>query len=272
VKGQLLFLLTEVLKAALGHLWRFCLWALTLVLVLAAGTALLLLPAGSEANRPVTQAFLLATLSPELSEQDIDELAWRVWEQDGVGQVNFRFPGEEEPAAVQDRTLVVLLGDPALRSQVQERLVSEAGILDVRYLERTVKPPPHLPSVARILALVGLVLGLALALFLGRWAMGRLAQSWNEAMNLLRTSGLPESTLRLPFLAIGAFVGLVGALVYVGFLWGALSWAQGEQVVRQAVPLFFSCGPLATALGLLVGILLGVVGGVLGYPPRTDHS
>ena len=272
MKGQLLFLFTEVLKAASGHLWRFCLWALTLVLVLAAGTALLLLPAGGEGSRPVTRAYLLATLSPELSEQDIDELAWRLWEQDGVEQVSFRFPGEEEPAAVQDRTLVVLLTDPALRSQVQEKLASEAGILDVRYLERTVKPPPHLPSVARILALVGLVLGLALALFLGRWAMGRLAQSWNEELNLLRAAGLPESTLRLPFLALGAFVGLVGALVYVGLLWGALSWAQGEQVVRQAVPLLFSCGPLATALGLLAGILLGVVGGMLGYSPRADHS
>jgi len=272
VKGEFLFLLTEALKVALGHLWRFGLWALTLVLVLAAGTALLLLPAGSEAHRPVTQAFLLATLSPELSEQDIDELAWRIWEQGGVDRVNFRFPGEEEPTTVQDRTLVVLLGDPAIRPQVQEQLAQAAGILDVRYLERTVKPPPRLPSVARILALVGLVLGLSLALWLGRWAMGKQAESWSEAIHLLRTSGLPEFTLRLPFLVMGAFVGLVGALIYVGLLWGALSWAQGAQAVRQVVPLFLTCGPLATALGLLVGILLGAVGGVLGYPPRRAHS
>ncbi|MBC7098588.1 hypothetical protein H5T52_05660 [Candidatus Bipolaricaulota bacterium] len=272
MKTNLLFLFSELLKAARGQLKGILLWALALVLALAAGTALLVLPGGGEESRPFTQAFLLASLSPDLSEQDINELAWHIWEREGVGQVSFRFPGEEEPTAIEERTLLVLLEAPELRTEVQGLLAKEAGILEVSYLERTVKPPPRLPSVARILALVGLVFGLALVLWLGRLAMGGLARDWGEALRLLRACGLPELVLRFPFLAVGGLVGLVAGLFYVGLLWGMLSWAQGEEAVRQAVPLFLSCGPLATGLGLLVAIILGVVGGMLGYPPRTAHS
>ena len=272
MRGGLGFLIREGLRAGLAHAWCHALWALTLALALTAGTALLVLPADKEASRPYTQAFLLATISPDLAERDIDEVAWRIWGWEGVEQVSFRFPGEDDPAPIERRTLVVLLASPETRGAVQELLLHEDGIEQVTYVQRTVKPPPRLPSTARILALVGLVVALGAAIWLGRWAMAKTAKSWSEALALLRSSGVEEWTLRIPFLLLGGLVGLLGALVYLGLLWGMWAWAQGNPAVRQVTPAFLTCGPLATALGLILGILLGLLGGLVGYPSRGDHS
>ena len=266
-----LFLGGEVLKAARRAAGGLLLWALALALVLAAGTALLLLPAGGKASGPVTEAVLLAGLSLDLSEAAINQLAWRIWAQPEVVQVNFRFPGEDEPVPVESRALVVKLSGPAARRAVEEELDSTPGITEVSYFERTIKPPPRLPLLARILALVGLVLATALALALGRYSVGRLARAWGNALELLRASGFPEVTLRVPFLLVGALVGLLGGAIYVALVWGALSWAADSLAVRELVPELPTCGPLATGLGLAVGLLLGTIGGLLGYPQRP-HS
>lgn len=267
-----LFLVGEGLKAARKAFPRLLAWALALALTLLAGTALLVLPPGGRPGAPTTEALLLATLSPQLSEREINELAWELWALPEVVQVSFRFPGEADPLPVEERALVLLLSQPAQRGVVQEALMERPGITGVRYLERTLKPPPRLPALARVLALVGVVLALGLTLVLGRESVLAVAKGWGKALRLLLTAGVAESTLRIPFLVVGAVVGLVGGAVYVGILWGAISWASHYPQVREVVPVLFQRGSLATGLGLAVGILLGVVGGLVGFPGRRAHS
>ncbi len=267
-----LFLVGEGLKAAGKALPRLLLWALALAVTLMAGTALLVLPAGGRPGAPTSEALLVATLSPELSEREINELAWELWTLPEVVQVSFRFPGETDPLPVEARALVLLLAQPAQRGAVQEALLEKAGITGVQYLERTLKPPPRLPALARVLALVGLVLALGLTLVLGRESLLAVASRWGKALRLLAAAGVAEFTLRIPFLVVGALVGLVGGAVYVGVLWGAISWAGRYPQVREMVPGLFHCLPLAIGLGLSIGILLGMVGGLVGFPARRTHS
>lgn len=266
------FLVGEGLKAARKALPRLLLWALALAVTLMAGTALLMLPAGGRPGAPTSEALLVATLSPELSEREINELAWELWALPGVAQVSFRFPGETDPLPVGGRALALLLAHPAQRGAVQEVLLEMAEITGVQYLERTLKPPPRLPALARVLALVGLVLTLGLTLVLGRQSVLAVASRWGKALRLLAAAGVADSALRLPFLVVGALVGLVGGAVYVAVLWGAISWAGHYPQVREVVPGLFHCLPLATGLGLALGILLGVLGGVVGFPARRAHS
>ncbi|RLE27973.1 hypothetical protein DRJ54_07190 [Candidatus Acetothermia bacterium] len=267
-----LFLTWEMLKAARRNVGGLLLWALTIAVTLAAGTALLLLPAGGRSDGPITEAFLIAGLSVDLSEAAVDELAWQVWAWPEVTQVSFRFPGEQDPVPVEARSLVVKLSQPAARTSVEQKLGATPGITGLTYVERTVKPPPRIPVLARVLALIGLALAGAAAIALGRLTVEKLARSWGNALELLRSSGLPESTLRIPFLAIGALVGLVGGGLYVALLWGALAWAVDDPAVRELVPQITTCGPLASGLGVSIGLVLGVLGGLVGFPSRRGHS
>ncbi|GEM_PF-691646 len=268
-----LFLAGELFRAVGRRWWTVALWALSVALALAAGTALLLLPSGGVGGRPYVEAILLVQLHPHLSPRQIDELAWEIWQAPGVLGVGFRFPGESEPSfgserelQLEDRTLVVELSAPEARAQVQELLTLREGVVGVSYRERTVKPPPGLPSLARILALVGLVLALGGSLALARWATLRVVRLWREPLALLRSTGISEGCLRRLFMLPGALAGLAGGAIYVALLWGAVSWGSGQPQVLELVPALPDSAPWGTALGLVIGLLLGVLGGAVGYP------
>ncbi|MGC9530581.1 MAG: hypothetical protein ACP5G2_08270 [Candidatus Bipolaricaulaceae bacterium] len=272
MKAGIGFLLWEGVKAGLRRWSAFLAWAAAVASVLLAGTALVLLPADQPEARPYTQVFLVGALSTRLSEQDVNQLGWEVWSWEEVDQVSFRFSGEEEPVSTEGRALVVRLAEPGARSQVQQRFGALEGIEDVRLVQRTVTPPPRLPSVARIFALAGLVIALGGSLWLGRWALMKLGLGWAEAIAVLRTAGVREWTLRIPYLGLGALAGLLGAGIYLACYWGCWAWAQGEPAVRQVMPAFLTGGTLATALGLVMGIALGALAGLLGSPSGSAHS
>lgn len=273
---SILFLAGELSRTLARRWWLVGLWALSIALALAAGTALILLPSGGEGGQPQVKALLLLQLHPHLSPQMINELAWEIWQAPGVVGVSFRFPGEEEPAStgeewfqVEDRSLLVELTDPGTRTQVQELLADREGIVGITYFEHTVKPPPRLPSLARILALVGLALALGGSLVVARWATGQLVRLWGEPLRLLRCAGLSEGNLRGLFLLPGMVAGLLGGAFYLALLWGAVSWGGGQPQVRELVPALPGCAPWGTALGLVIGLVLGILGGAVGYPtPR----
>lgn len=260
------------MKTARHVVWRLTVWSLVVALALGAGTALLLLPGGGKAGVPTTEALLVAALAPSLSEDDINALAWDIWARPEVDRVNFRFPGEVDPVPVEDRTLVIKLAGPGERATVEDVLRAASGITAIRYLERTIKPPPRLPALARVLALVGLALALAAALLLGKLSMERLAGAWGDALAVLRASGVSETQLRVPFASVGGLVGLFGGLIYCAALWTALSLVGDSPQVRELLPELGEIGPIATALGLAVGALLGALGGLLGFPSGKPHS
>jgi cell division protein FtsX len=271
VSRPILFLSRELLASSRRAGWALALWVLALALTLAAGTSLLLLPAGGRPDEPRTEAAFLAALAADLSDEGANELAWELWSHPQVAQVNFRFPGEE--GAPQDkRALLVKLTSPRVRDEVQGLLSSLPGIEDISYFERTIKPPPRLPLLARILALAGLALAGAAALLFGRLAVRRVAAAWERAISLLRAAGLPERRLRAPFLVLGALAGLAGGAIYAGLLWGALVALGDSQAIRTLVPSFPDCGPLATGVGLAAGIGLGMLGSLLGFPTRAGRK
>lgn len=260
------YLVSEGLRTAFGRRGAFALWALGIALALAAGTALVVLPAEQEERPPHTQPLLLASLSPLLSEADINELSWEVWTWEGTSQVGFRFPGEQDPIPISTRTLLVYVDDAAV-PLVQEQLRSLRGVEEVQFLEHTVGSSQGLPPFLRVVALIGLVGALGLELWLGWRAMGLMGADWGQRIALLRDSGVPEGILRAPFLTVGAVFGLLGGLFYLACYWGVWSWAQGEPRVWLTVPSLLTGETLASVLGIVIGILLGVLGGAIWYPP-----
>lgn len=259
------YLILEGLRTAFGRRGAFALWALGIAIALAAGTALVVLPAEQEEQPAHTQLLLLASLSPMLSEAEINELGWEVWTWEGTSQVGFRFPGEQDPVPIPTRTLLVYVDDAAV-PLVEEQLRSLGGVEEVQFLEHTVGSSQELPPFLRVVALIGLVGALGLVLWLGRRAMGQMGADWGQRIALLRDSGVPEGTLRVPFLTVGAFSGLLGGLFYLACYWGVWNWARGEPGVWLTVPSLLTGEALASALGIVIGILLGVLGGAIGYP------
>jgi len=272
VKAGLGFIVWDGLRALLGAVGRGAAWSVAIAAVLLAGTAVVLLPDHEEARQPETQLIVLAYLERDLSEDDINRLAWEAWRWPEVSHQGFRFVGENEPKEIQRRALVLHVEDEQARIEVEDRMAAADGVAGVEQLRRTLTPPPRLPPASRIGALIGLVGALAATVVLARWSMAAMASRWNNELALLRQTGLRESVLRLPFLAAGALVGLTGAALYLGCYWGVWAWAQQVPVVLDAAPALETGGPMATAIGILVALLLGLLGALLGYPPRHHHS
>lgn len=215
---------------------------------------------------------VLAYMERDLSEDDINRLAWEAWRWPEVTHQGFRFVGENEPKEIQRRALVVHVENEQARIDVEERMAAAEGVAGVEQLRRTLTPPPRLPPASRIGALIGLVGSLAASVFLARWSTGAMTARWSNELALLRQTGLRESLLRVPFLAAGALVGLTGAALYLACYWGVWAWAQQAPAILDAAPALDTGGPMATALGILLALLLGMLGGLLGYPARHHHS
>ncbi|MBC7092980.1 hypothetical protein H5T53_03105 [Candidatus Bipolaricaulota bacterium] len=266
------FLTVEYLKSSLRHGGSLIGWALATAAVLATATALFVLPDSQNPRQPYTQAFLLARLATDLSEAEIAQLGSEVWAWPEVEQVVFRFPGEADPVPVAQRTLLVHLSSGEARASVQGRLSSLKGVAGVEFFQRTVNPPPRLPPISRILALAGLVSALVVCLWLGYRTSARTGHAWQDELALLRSAGVSEASLRVPFLALGGLVGLGGAVIYLAAYWALWGWGQGIPAVQEVAPGFLKGEAVATWLGLLAGVGLGVLGGAVGYPSSRPHS
>ncbi len=271
MNSGILFIVWDGLRATLGAAGRWSIWCVTIAAALVAGTAVVILPEDDEPRGPETQLFVLAYLAQELSEDDINRLAWETWQWPEVSQQGFRFSGETTPKDIPRRALVLQVGSESARVTVEQRLQAANGVAGVEQLRRTVTPPPRLPATSRLGALVGLVLALGGSVLVARWAVAAMATRWQNELALLRQSGVREAFLRVPFLAAGATTGLAAAALYLACYWGVRAWAQGTPEVLQATPALAAGGATATALGLVAGILLGMLGAALAYPARNNQ-
>lgn len=263
------YIVAQAVRAGLRNPWAFTAWTISLAVILLSGTTLIVLPT-DQGDSPITETFLLAKLSPLISEDEIARLGWEIWGWPGVAQIKFRFPGEEDPAPIADRTLVVQLAEDAVAAEIQARLLDLAEVKEVQFVQRIFGPITRLPPVSRILALVGLVVAAGTSLLLGRTSVIQMAKAFAEEIELLRNSGVTEIILRTPFFVLGISAGLLGAMIYLGCYWGVWGWTHKMPAIRETVPAFVNGGALITALGLLSGGLLGALGGALWYPQKSQ--
>lgn len=265
------FLIGDVLRRSVTRPAALIGWALAVAAVLLSGTALFLIPTGPGAPGAGTEAYLLAQLSTAPSEAAIAQLASEVWTWPGVDGVTFRFPGEDDPVPISQRTLVVRLLSPDARAAVESRLRVLTEVAGVQYHERPFART-RVPPASRIVAMVALVATLALALWLAQRAVTGTATAWGRELALLKSCGVSPALRRTPFLALGAAAGLTGGGLYIVICWAL--WAGGGSVpyLRDIVPSFpYVWGGLVGS-GLAIGVGLGLVGALIVTLSPPSHA
>lgn len=252
-----LFVTADFLQANLRQLWAIFLWALSVGLVLLSLTALWALPPYQQAGAPSSQRFFLLTLSPLLSEAEINRLAWDIWSWPEVAKVSFRFPGENDPEPVSERTLVVELRPGNDQEKTGAKLQKLSGITKVAVIERTTIPP-QVPSSARIGAIASLVLSLGLCFVLGTQVIREGRRRWEKERKLLRESGVPPAIWRGPELLLAGLAGLLGAGLHIAALVLGAKFIPPHGIWTELLRLI----PKAAGLGVPVGIVLGVLSAI----------
>ncbi|QAA77022.1 MAG: hypothetical protein BIP78_1256 [Candidatus Bipolaricaulis sibiricus] len=265
------FLTVDVLRRTVARPLALIVWALAVVAVLVSGTALFLIPIAPVISGATTEAYLLAQLAVDPSEAAIARLGSEVWTWQGVDVVTFRFPGENDPVAITQRTLVVRLLAPDARSTVESRLRALTEVVGVQYHERR-SGHTSVPAASRVVALVVLVGALALSLWLGYRAVTGAAAAWGRELALLHSCGVSPAARRAPFLALGAAVGLVAGGLYVAICWALWMWGGSTPYLRDVVPSFPYVWGGLTAAGMAIGVGLGLVGSLIATVAPPTYS
>lgn len=239
--------------------------ALFVFVCIATFVALLLVgPEPSETGEAKLQANeIVASLSPRLSAEAVDELYLRIRARPDVSAVSFRFAEELTPGSTGGRLFVRAVSAEAAPT-VFEAIEALAGITDVVGGEPA--PAPEgigLSPVLRIVLLVVLVASIALSLLLARSGYVALLRTFRGEIRIMRISGVPERAVALPVVGLGLLVGLLaGLLLVVGVYLGiyaagdAASAVSGLQATGRVLGI--------TVAGLLLSLLLGGLIGLLG--------
>ncbi|MGB9756950.1 MAG: hypothetical protein ACPLRP_03185 [Candidatus Bipolaricaulaceae bacterium] len=252
------FTAADFLRANLRGLGGLFLWSLSVGLVLLSLLVTLGLPPSQPAGPAESHRFFLLTLSPLLSEKEINRLAWEVWAWPGVARVSFRFPGEDDPEPIKERTILVE-AEPGSAEGMAAKLQKLPGVTKVTEIERTVVPG-RVPSSARIGAILALIVSSGLSLFLGAREMGQASLRWSREEKLLRESGAPRIVWQGPKFVFAGLAGLLGVGFYMAALLVGTRFVQPDSVWAALMKL----DPKAIALGVPVGLLLGFLAALLG--------
>ncbi|GAB4304689.1 MAG: hypothetical protein Kow0097_01960 [Candidatus Bipolaricaulota bacterium] len=247
------------------------LWMVAVAAVLVSGTALFLIPTAPGAMGVATESYLLAQLGLGPSEAAIARLGSQIWTWPGVDGVTFRFPGEDDPIAISERTLVVRLLSAEARATVESRLRALPEVEGVRYHEQP-SARVRVPPASRVAALVALVGTLALALWLGHRSITRAVALWGKELALLRSCGVRPALMRAPLFTLGAVVGLGGGGLYIVVCWVLWKWGRSLPYLRDVVPSFPYVWPGLVIAGLAIGLGLGLGGALIATLAPPSRS
>ncbi len=270
MSSGIVFVVGDALRRSAGRPGGLALWAVAVAAVLVSGTALFLIPT-APGTGPTAEAYLVAQLASDPSEATIARLGSEIWTWPGVDGVTFRFPGETEPIAITQRSLLVRLLSPEVRSTVEPRLRTLTEVVGVQYHQQS-PGRTRVPPASRIGALVALVGTLSLALWLGHRAATRTATAWGRELALLRSCGANPAMQRSPFFALGAVVGLAGGGLYIGICWSLWVWGRSLPYIRDVVPSFPHVWVGVVVWGLAIGAGLGLVGSLIAALAPSAHS
>lgn len=252
------FTTADFLRANLRGLGGLLLWSLSVGLVLLSLLFTLGLPPSQPAGPAESHRFFLLTLSPLLSEKEINRLAWEVWTWPGVARVSFRFPGEDDPEPIKERTILVE-AEPGSAEGMAAKLQKLPGIIKVAEIERTVIPA-RVPSSARLGAILALIVSSGLSLFLGAREMGKAGLRWFREEKLLRESGASHIVWQGPKFILAGLAGLLGVGFYIAALLVGTRFVQPNSVWAELIKFDWK----AMALGVPVGLVMGFLAALLG--------
>lgn len=265
------FLVADALRRSAQRPGGLVVWALAVAAVLLSGTVLFLIPASPDAAGAASVGYLVAQLSPTPSEATIARLGSEIWTWPGVDAVTFRFPGESDPVPIAQRALLVRLHTPEVRSVVESRLRALTEIVGVQYHQQ-MAGRTRVPSVSRIGALVALVATLSLAVWIGYRVTSQAVVAWGRELALLRSCGASPAMQRVPFLALGALIGLTGGGLYIGVCWSLWTWGRSLSYLRDVVPSFPHVWGGLVVWGAAIAVGLGLVGSIIVALAPPSHS
>lgn len=268
----------ELLRSMTARSWGLAALAIlltTLTVVAMVSVSVITDPATS----PV-QTTTYAVPNPELSQEQIGELYELLRTDPDVAQANYRFgPPPTAPDSDTDGHFVLALDAGANVDAALQRLQSWSEI-------QTVQQPERSPNAARVwLSNNGALIGLALAA-LTLLTLGCLYGAVREAradyagpIDLLHMAGAPPSTLRVPFVLLGALYGATAVLALLALTLAAPIF-HGDEALNALAPTLDD--PLVTfglrglILGLVFGLVFSGIGGlsapVQRYPKPLSRS
>ena len=264
-----LFILGELLRASLREWPRWLGFSVAVALVLASGSAMALLQGGRTGEEGGAAWVVVAYLSEEVSDPELNRLGWELWELGGVERVSFRFAGDELPGGgvAETRALLIWTGEEARALALKEGVLrlAQGKISDVEVIGLRFPAPARLPPLSRVISLVASVFFAFTSLVLARSATVRTLAGWRNEWDLLRYSGIEPWILAVNFLGTVVLWGFLGCIFYVSVFLGLRGAVGGVPGVREVAPGYVSNGAFPYLVGFIVGPVWTVLVGVFSF-------
>lgn len=268
----------ELVRSLTARSWGLA--ALAILLTALTVAAMVVVSVVADPATSTMQTEMYAVPDSELSQEQIGELYETFRADPDVAQAHYRFgPPPTAPDSDRDGHFVLAL-DPGANADVALQRLQGWGEI------QAVQQPERSPNAARVwLSNNGVLVGLALAALIVL-AIGCLYGALREARSdfagptdLLQMAGAPPSTLRVPFVLLGALYGVFAVLAVLALtLAGPLF--RGDDALNVLAPALNS--PMATfglrglVLGLAFGLVFSGIGGlsapVQRYPKPLSRS
>jgi cell division protein FtsX len=248
------------------------LFAVLILLIFSSGALfssffLLGTPAPDDTGPSLSADELFVHLSPQLSQQKINDLYLEIREWENVSQVNYCYPQEFGLEAMEG-LLVIKAVSVAKVTKLIDALSAIDGIANIDAL--STRNADSLSASVKIGLLIGLALSIVGSLIVARYAFAELLKSFSEEIRMMRLAGTAEQVIQPPIVAIGALCGIIAGLLLIVTLYllrflaithpGSLlhatsGWVDPVRVLTVSLGGFF--------LGLVLGGLVGVLGASL---------
>ena len=221
-------------------------------------------PAPDDTGPPLSADELFVHLSPQLSQQKINDLYLEIREWEDVSQINYRYPQDLELETVEG-LLVIKAVSVTKVAKLIDALSAIDGIADIDSL--STRHADSLSAPVKIGLLIGLALSIVGSLIAARYAFAELLKAFSEEIRMMRLAGTAEQVIQPPIVAIGALCGTIAGLLLIvaiyllrflaithpGTLLHATSgWVDPTRVLTVSL------------VGFLLGLVLGGLAGVLG--------
>jgi cell division protein FtsX len=209
-------------------------------------------PAPDDAGPSLAADEVFVHLSPQLSQQKINDLYLKIREWEDVSQINYRYPQELGLEKVEG-LLVIKAVSVAKVTELIDALSVIDGIAGV--------------DPVKIGLLIGLALSIVGSLIAARYAFAELLKAFSEEIRIMRLAGTAEQVIQPPIVAIGALCGIIAGLLLIVaiYLLRFLTITYPGSLLHATSGCVDPARVLTVSLvGFLLGLVLGGLAGVLG--------
>ncbi|MCK4682349.1 hypothetical protein KAT59_04950 [Candidatus Bipolaricaulota bacterium] len=221
-------------------------------------------PAPDDAGPSLAADEVFVHLSPQLSQQKINDLYLKIREWEDVSQINYRYPQELGLEKVEG-LLVIKAVSVAKVTELIDALSAIDGIAGVDSL--STRHADSLSAPVKIGLLIGLALSIVGSLIAARYAFAELLKAFSEEIRMMRLAGTAEQVIQPPIVAIGALCGIIAGLLLIVaiYLLRFLTITYPGSLLHATSGCVDPARVLTVSLvGFLLGLVLGGLAGVLG--------